>query len=257
MPPLLYLVRHAEGQHNVNVRNAVHIMDATLTENGKTQCRQLQESFAYHDTIDLVLSSPLRRAIQTTVLSFGPALSRQDVPYLVIPKAQEVSGLTCDIGHSKQELNEKLPELFAGETLQFDLSKINFDAVEEGWNSKACCDFGSGYWAPYKSKVTQRAADLRSWLFQRAEAHILLVTHGAFLHYLTEDWTGDDPVRGTAYLNCEVRLFEFTPTSTEQEAHIVETPWSRELRGASLPEQDPHVLSELKSLESGDLRRDV
>ncbi|KAF2466626.1 phosphoglycerate mutase-like protein [Lindgomyces ingoldianus] len=242
MAPLLYLVRHAEGQHNVN--HAVHIKDATLTEEGKRQCRELQDSFAYHDTINLVLSSPLRRAIQTTVLTFGPTLSRKEVPYLVIPKAQEVSGLTCDIGHSKQELSENLSELFAGNSLQFDLSKINFDAVEEGWNVK------SGYWAPCKSKITQRAADLRSWLFRRSEAHILLVTHGAFLHYLTEDWAGDDPVRGTAYLNCEVRVFEFTPMSTAQDAHIVETPRSRKSRGASLSEHDPHVLSELISLEA-------
>jgi broad specificity phosphatase PhoE len=98
----------------------------------------LQDSFAYHDIIDLVLSSPLRRAIQTTVLSFGPTLSRKGVPYLVIPEAQEVSGFTCDVGHTKRELLHNLPELFADEPLQFDWKTINLDAVKEGWNSKAC-----------------------------------------------------------------------------------------------------------------------
>ncbi|KAF2133664.1 phosphoglycerate mutase-like protein [Dothidotthia symphoricarpi CBS 119687] len=245
MPPRLYLVRHAEGHHNVH--HAVHIRDATLTEEGKAQCRQLHDTFAYREIIDLVLSSPLRRAIQTTVLSFGPTLSRKKVPYLLLPEAQEVSGFTCDVGHTKQELLQDLPDLFANEPLQFDREKINLDAVKEGWNSK------TRYWAPDKIRVQQRAADLRTWLYLRSEAHILLVTHGAFLHYLTEDWTGDDPARGTAYSNCEVRVFDSTSTSSKKNAHIVEIPQTRDARPAGISNQDPHVQSEIKSVELREL----
>ncbi|KAF2468576.1 phosphoglycerate mutase-like protein [Lindgomyces ingoldianus] len=241
MPPTLHLVRHAEGCHNVN--HAVHIHDATLTHNGKLQCLQLQKSFPHHNTIDLVLSSPLRRAIQTAILSFGPTLARPEVPYLVIPAAQEVSNLNCDVGHPRNLLEISISQLFGEENLGFSLGKINLDAVEDGWNSK------TGYWASEKAAIEKRAADLRTWLFQRPESHVLLVTHGAFLHYLTEDWTGDDPVRGTAYLNCEVRQFNFTPSSSKYEAHIVEAAESKKSRGASHPEDDPHVLEELGELE--------
>ena len=31
---------------------------------------------------------------------------------------------------------------------------------------------------------------------------IVLVTHGAFAHFLTEDWNVEDPMTGTAWLNC-------------------------------------------------------
>jgi len=31
---------------------------------------------------------------------------------------------------------------------------------------------------------------------------IALVTHGAFAHFLTEDWDVEDPMTGTAWLNC-------------------------------------------------------
>lgn len=56
---------------------------------------------------------------------------------------------------------------------------------------------------------------------------------------------------GTAYLNCEVRQFTFTPTSNEKDAHIVETEESRESRlNKSDVEKDPHVLSEMKDLEA-------
>ncbi|ORY14653.1 histidine phosphatase superfamily [Clohesyomyces aquaticus] len=242
MAPIVHLVRHAEGHHNVN--NATHIHDATLTQNGISQCVRLRDSFPHHHTIDLVLSSPLCRAIQTAILSFGPTLARPEVPYLVIPTAQEVSSLNCDTGHAREYLEIMIPKLHGSDNLGFDLAKINLDAVVEGWNSK------TGYWGHNKAAVTKRAADLRSWLFQRPEANILIVTHGAFLHYLTEDWTGDDPIRGTAYLNCEVRQFNFSPGSTGKEAHLVERPQSESSRGASHPEDDPHILEELEEVEA-------
>lgn len=54
-----------------------------------------------------------------------------------------------------------------------------------------------GRYATDHESLTKRAADLRSWLYQRSEPRILFVTHGAFLHYLTEDWSGDDPEKGS------------------------------------------------------------
>jgi broad specificity phosphatase PhoE len=38
--------------------------------------------------------------------------------------------------------------------------------------------------------VQKRAAKLRSWLFNRKEEVVVVVSHGGFLHALTEDWTG-------------------------------------------------------------------
>lgn len=37
---------------------------------------------------------------------------------------------------------------------------------------------------------------MRNWIYNRPEKHIALVTHGAFLHYFTEDWTAYDKSRG-------------------------------------------------------------
>ncbi|KAF2186203.1 hypothetical protein K469DRAFT_147475 [Zopfia rhizophila CBS 207.26] len=58
---------------------------------------------------------------------------------------------------------------------------------------------------------------------------------------------------GTAYLNCEVRQFIFTPNSTEQDAHIVETEESKKTRGASRVEDDLHVLEDLDRVEESRL----
>lgn len=54
--------------------------------------------------------------------------------------------------------------------------------------------------------MRQRAAELRNWIYNRPEKNIALVTHGGFLHYLTEDWTGYDRARGAIALKNLTRL---------------------------------------------------
>ena len=67
----------------------------------------------------------------------------------------------------------------------------------------------SGIHAPTFPAVARRAALLREWLRSRPEENIALVTHGAFLHYLIEDWTGFEVNKGTGFRNCEVRRYKF------------------------------------------------
>lgn len=37
---------------------------------------------------------------------------------------------------------------------------------------------------------------MRNWIYNRPEKNVALVTHGGFLHYFTEDWTGYEKHRG-------------------------------------------------------------
>ena len=120
----------------MHLQNRTYIPDATLTDVGKDQCRNLRNTFPSHDSISLVLSSPLRRAIQTTIIAFGPTLARKEVQYKVIPLAQEVSDFKCDTGHPKEVLRKSINELFANEDVGFDLEKVDYELVEEGWNKK-------------------------------------------------------------------------------------------------------------------------
>jgi len=239
MPPTLYLVRHAQGENNIE--DSHWIRDAVLTEKGKEQSLALRQDFPHHDDISLVISSPLRRAIQTASIAFSPTIARSEVQYLVHPLAQEINSKQCDIGYDRADIQNQLPDLLPGKDLGFALSKIDLSLVHEGWNSK------TGIYAPDREAVKRRAASLRSWLFQRSEDKIVLVTHGAFLHFLTEDWTGDDPVRGTAYLNCEVRIFDFTDHSTAADAHIEERNENRANR-VRRPENDAEVVAEMAAV---------
>lgn len=47
-----------------------------------------------------------------------------------------------------------------------------------------------GKWAPSSNALLARARAARQWLKARPEKEIAVVSHGGFLHYLTNDWTG-------------------------------------------------------------------
>ncbi|KAG9189106.1 phosphoglycerate mutase-like protein [Alternaria panax] len=238
MPPKIHIVRHAQGQHNAT--RDYSIRDAVLTAKGKEQCRTLSSAFKHHEEIETVFASPLRRTIQTAALSFGPVLTRKEVPFVLLPALQEVSNIGCDVGiaDTADDVQRFLPELFPEGEINFDISKVDASAVTAGWNSK------QGYWAYEKRAISKRASDLRNWLYQRPEAQVMVVTHGAFAHFLTEDWEVEDPMLGTAWKNCEHRVFVFTPESTAEDAHVSETWESRRIRGAQEVETDPHVVDE-------------
>lgn len=126
-----------EKDSNRRQRN-YSIRDAVLTEKGKEQCRVLSSAFQHHQEIDVVFASPLRRTIQTAALSFGPVLSREKVPFVLLPALQEVSNIGCDVGmaDTAADLQQILPELFAKGEIDFDINKIDASAVTPGWNSK-------------------------------------------------------------------------------------------------------------------------
>jgi len=45
--------------------------------------------------------------------------------------------------------------------------------------------------------LKERARAARRWLKARSEKEIVMVTHGGFLHYFTEDWEDSSQFQGT------------------------------------------------------------
>ncbi|KAF1967090.1 phosphoglycerate mutase-like protein [Bimuria novae-zelandiae CBS 107.79] len=255
MPPKkISIVRHGQGYHNVT--HNYYLRDPLLTPLGHEQCTQLSATYPHHNSIDLVIASPIRRTIQTASFSFGPALVRREVPFLLDPKLQELGSHDADRGLDVHDLKAWLAETEkegAGK-VPFHWNKIDTSAVEEGWNSK------KGYWAYEANAIYTRAADMRNALFGRSEDHVVLVTHGAIAHFLTEDWEVEDPMLGTNWSNCEVREFVFSETSKEGDAHLVEVEESRKRRPpyAGLKweapwtlsgDKDAHVVEEVEKVE--------
>lgn len=54
----------------------------------------------------------------------------------------------------------------------------------------------SGPYAPTNLALKERARAARRWLKARPEKEIVMVTHGGFLHYFTEDWEDSSQYQG-------------------------------------------------------------
>ncbi|KAK6832159.1 hypothetical protein RU639_002664 [Aspergillus parasiticus] len=212
MSPIVHCVRHAQGVHNLSHANH-HLSDPELTSLGEEQARTLGARFPALDNIQLILSSPQRRAIQTALLAFSSHVGDDSLQVVAWPEVQEASGLICDTGgdlHDIQAEFEKLP--------------VDFALVEPGWHIK------QGKWAPVASRLLERAQLARQWLSQRYEKELIVVSHGCFLHFLTDDWVNAVNSHTTDWANAEVRSFAFANDVDESPA-LRETIQSRERRG--------------------------
>ena len=221
---ILTLVRHAQGYHNLNHANE-QLPDPDLTPLGESQCRALSTAFPSPEKITHLVASPLRRTLYTCLLSFPDAVSR-GLTVLAVPELQETSRQPCDTGSELSRLQAEFGKGPFADTV--DLSHVH-----EGWNSK------TGRWSPAKAATEARARDARLILRGIAQEsdedkEIIVVTHGAFLHYFTENWEGFDPARGTAWLNTEFRSYEFVDRAGQDlNAQVIETEESKARRAST------------------------
>ncbi|KAI0394232.1 phosphoglycerate mutase-like protein [Xylariaceae sp. FL0594] len=229
MAPVIHLVRHAQGVHNVRTENQ-WFKDPDLTDLGKEQCADLCSKFPYHDKITHLVASPMRRTLYTCKLSFEPALKGGKKKIIALQDAQEVSLYPCDVGTDLSELKKEFGE------------DVDFSLVSEDWNVKTP---ESDYY-PDPKKLEARTRRARLWLRDQLlkdageDAHLVLVTHGGILHFITEDWVGIEPGRGTAWENTEYRSYEFADkTGQDPNASIVELPESRRRRYRGAQPQPP------------------
>ncbi|KAI0352796.1 phosphoglycerate mutase-like protein [Trametes cingulata] len=194
----IYLTRHAEAEHNV--AEDYTIRDAPLTARGRQQAAALNE--ATKDTVqataDLLVTSPLRRTLSTTLVGFPhlrKRLEAQGKPIIVLPQLQEVNDLPCDTGSDRAVL-EADPE-FAG---------LDFSALTPDWNSK------QGFYSADEDAIRARARWVRQWLRSRPEQRIVVVSHGDCLRYITKGRNTHEP-----WANVEMREFTFASEEAEDE----------------------------------------
>ncbi|KAH9988829.1 phosphoglycerate mutase [Xylariaceae sp. FL0662B] len=238
MPTTIHLVRHAQGIHNISRDNeAIH--DPDLTSLGEQQCARLKHKFPYHDKLTHLFSSPLRRALYTCLLSFGSLdpIASQDRPRLIaLPELQEVSDSPCDTGSEPSSLEAEFGSLV-------DLSRL-----QVGWNS-------TSDWVSWDYKVDQlkeRAKRARQVLRDILkdtgdDDHVVAVTHGAFVHFLTEDYHGIEPGQATGWKNTEFRSYHFAESAgNDSEVHLVETVESWQRRQAAAPRPTKEEQAELQ-----------
>jgi hypothetical protein len=119
----IHCIRHGQGLHNISYANH-DLQDPPLTPFGEQQRRDIASTFPFHDQIELVVTSPLRRTICTDLLGFAPEVT-QGVQVLALPLLQEASMLPCDTGSELGIIKE-----------EFKDSAVDFNLVQEGWHLK-------------------------------------------------------------------------------------------------------------------------
>ncbi|KAI5364003.1 Putative histidine phosphatase superfamily, clade-1 [Septoria linicola] len=220
MPPILHVMRHGEGFHSHAVTKDGHLIrDPSLTDKGKQQCRDRCKAFTRHDKIELLVASPMRRAIQTCQLSFAPVVDRGLI-IVCVPHAEEVSDAPSDTGSPVDVLRAEFGQ------------GVDFDHLKHGWFEH------KGEFAVDPKTVKLRATKLRQWLKARPEKEIAMVSHGFFNHFLCEE-VDDNGEQTTPWWNeAELRTYTFAEDQDES-ARIYETEESLTARGATADNDRP------------------
>ena len=170
-----------------------------MTPLGKRQCLALPFKIPdLQQRVDLIITSPLRRALHSTLLGWKPAIERLGIGnVLVLPDAQECCDFPCDTGSPREVLESDA-----------DFKGLDFSRVTPDWNSK------QGFWAPDDASLANRAKFVRQFLRERPEKDIVLVCHGDFLRQLTADAEG--PSR-SFWKNVEMRVYKFGAETVDRD----------------------------------------
>ncbi|KAJ5617740.1 hypothetical protein N7537_002854 [Penicillium hordei] len=180
----LHLIRHAEGTHNPSHDRT--ILDPPLTEKGIQQCLKLCQDFPFKESVGLVVTSPLRRTLQTARLGLQQSIDEKyyapgsgagiqnGARLLLEPDVQAHSARPCDTGSDIAILQSEFYDL-PWEILDLDPT---FPAKE-------------GLYASDVESLKLRRARIQSRLEEKfkelkysGRPDIVVVTHGGFLSFV-------------------------------------------------------------------------
>jgi broad specificity phosphatase PhoE len=178
-------IRHGESTFNRAWRTTpvdpLHF-DAPLSDTGHEQVRNARAGLA-SVPVELVIASPLTRALQTAVGLFGdhPNSPRVMVAHVVRERVEN----SCDVGRAPARLAAEFPGV--------DLAHL----TDVWWHAEGEPD-ARGICIEPIAKVEARVAEFRSVLVARPERVIAVVGHGTFFYHLT----------GKFLANCEAVAFD-------------------------------------------------
>lgn len=177
---VIYFVRHAEAKHNlpgpVGRAALMYESDTDLTPKGEEQARNvrrdplLSAALSHNESqrAQLVLVSPLRRAMRTAIYGFGSTdRSDRPIPFALDPRLQENSDCMANMGEVAKGratlLDCKRPDL-----LQM------YSQLPDGWIIK-----------PFPQETVEhsklRFAGVTKEILARPEKRIIVVSHGLFM----------------------------------------------------------------------------
>ena len=246
----LWILRHGQATHNPRAEAAKAAgcsfdeffelmrqddsLDSPLTEHGREQATAVYKRYGHHyaDTVELVVSSPLSRALETANLALPPVVDDDDKDddddtkdnnsisssssRLVTKRVcyedfREVNGV---LQNAKRRTVSELKTLFQ----QWDFDSSGMAECDESWTADTLEDLLT---------CGERGFASFHWLWhERPERSILLVAHGGILRYTLNDHpnvvvqderrkmqkNGEEPGCRSVmerFRNCELRRYRF------------------------------------------------
>jgi len=173
----LYLIRHGESMHNFFARQTPgkdpYYWDATLSEVGREQVQGLRDRVVSLD-VDIIIVSPLTRAILTCLGAFG----NRSVPIMVNPMCREKLENACDVGTPKDQIVKQFPQI-DWTLLENDVWWYVPDHIAATVDNYKDM-FTSSRWREPETVVSNRVSMFKSWLLKRKECKIAVVAHSSF-----------------------------------------------------------------------------
>ena len=174
----IYLIRHGEGYHNLLNKDLDnwHIEYPRLTTNGIYQCLEVKKNIP---RVDIILTSPLRRTLETSEFIFGNLVKVKALDWI-----REFISNPCDFKESNVEISKTFYYV------DFGLSYDNYN---------------------YNEKETENDIDKRIDLFfnylnEIEFNEIAVVTHGAFLQRFINKYGDNLNISNKEWFeNCEIR----------------------------------------------------
>ncbi|KAI1633357.1 histidine phosphatase superfamily [Biscogniauxia mediterranea] len=210
MPPTLVLVRHAQALHNATHDYSIH--DPGLSEIGREQCVPLRRALM-EDPIaqkaELIITSPMRRTIQTALASVDWLLEK-GVRIQADAGWQENSDKPCDTGSPVDKVAAEFPA-------------VDFSTLDPAWPDKTS-PAGSHYHYTKTALLVRAQASLKK-LYERPEKVILVVSHSAFMRLA---------VTGCWYFNADYRIFDFAEMAGPGDTYRLEQHASTKEKGGGL-----------------------
>jgi broad specificity phosphatase PhoE len=168
MPRSVHLIRHGQSTFNAHYAatgaDPMHF-DARLTDLGRRQVAAARERLAPY-AYDIVLASPLTRALQTAEGIFGGR-----APIEITPLHREWQVSSCDIGRSLAELTAEFPHL-------------DFSRLGDPWwlHEGPPCELG--FPQETEEALLERVDAFKTMIAGRPERRIAVVGHGDFFSRL-------------------------------------------------------------------------
>uniref|UniRef100_A0A7S4NNT6 Phosphoglycerate mutase n=1 Tax=Guillardia theta TaxID=55529 RepID=A0A7S4NNT6_GUITH len=211
-------IRHGVTEMNEYLRSVPYgskdfvdpgMRDTRLTVTGQEQAAELGKAMIEQvetwkengEGLDLIVSSPLSRALDTAQLIFSGE-NLKCIPRRVNPLVRERMWLSSDVGTPTSQLRSAYPSWEFG-----DMEDVWWYTTEDDWQTKEWRSPGRYVCAGEPESVfRKRLTEFKNWLKTREEQRIVVVAHWGVIYALT----------GLSLRNCQAQEIKLS-TLLEQD----------------------------------------